>query len=174
MKKIKYLFPLLITVIFLQINGCDELNSIPLNIPVTITFANQTGTSIVFDSGVYCLNSESETYKEYQDKINSLTFLQAAYRTTSNSNPSFQGNLLVTIYNGSGEVLASYQLDDINPDDYITTPLVLQLNQAQIQAINNTLKNSTCLRAVVQITSTGGSTTISGAVDMVFEADTEL
>lgn len=174
MKKIKYLFPLLITLIFLQINGCDELNSIPLNIPVTITFENKTGSSLTFDSGNYCLDSESETYKEYQDKINSLTFLQAAYRTTSNSNSSFRGNIVVTIKNGFGQELASFQLDNINPDDYLTSPLILQLSQAQIQAINNYLKTSTCLQVVVDITSTGGETTMSGAVDIVLEADTEL
>jgi hypothetical protein len=174
MKQIKYFFPLLISIIFLQLNGCDELNSIPLNIPVTITFDNQTGSNVTFDSGIYCLDSESDTYKEYRDKIQSLTFLQAAYRTTSNSNPSVQGDISVTIYNGSKQVLASFKISNIKPQDYIKTPLIIQLNQAQIQKINSSLTGSTCLQAVVEITSLNGTTTISGAVDLVLQADTKL
>ncbi|MFZ0453686.1 MAG: hypothetical protein WCE54_13760 [Ignavibacteriaceae bacterium] len=174
MNKIKFILPFFIGLLFFQLNGCDELNSIPLNIPFTVTFTDKTGTDINFDSGVHCLSSESDTYQEYQDKIQSLTFLQAAYRTISNSSPGVQGNLTATIYNGSGQVLANFQINNINPDDYKTNPLILQINQAGIQAINNALSNSTCLRGVVEITSLTGTTTISGAVDLVFQADTKI
>ena len=173
MKTIKYLLPFFISLIFLQINGCDEINSIPLNIPVTITFDNKTGSDVTFDSGVYCLDSESDTYKEYQDKINSITFLQAAYRTTSNSNPDFQADIIATIKNGSGQILATFQLSNIKPENYIKTPLILQLNQAGIQAINSALTVSKCFQVTVQLIGTT-TTTISGAVDIVFEADTKL
>ena len=174
MKSIKYLFPFLISLFFLQFTGCNELNSIPLNIPITITFNNQTGSNINFDSGLYCLSDSSQTYKEYQDKINSLTFVQAAFRTISNSNPDFQGNISATVKNQNGVVLASFQMNNIKPGDYVENPLILHLDQTEISAINAALANSTCLEAIVKITSSGGSTTISGAVDMVFQADTEL
>jgi hypothetical protein len=174
MKIIKYLLPFLISLLFFQLNGCDELNSIPLNIPFTVTFINKTGSDINFDSGVQCLDSESDTYKQYQDKIQSLTFLQAAYRTVSNSNPGIAGNISATIYNGSGQVLAAYQINNVKPEDYKTTPLILQFTQTQIQAINSALSGSSCLRAVVAITSLNGTTTISGAVDLVFQADTKI
>jgi len=174
MNKIKYIILFFIGFLFFQLNGCNELNSIPLNIPFTVTFTDKTGSDITFDSGVQCLSSESDTYQEYRDKIHSLTFLQAAYRTTSNSNPGVEGNISATIYNGSGQVLGNYQINNVKPEDYKTDPLILQLGQAEIQAINSALANSTCLQAVVKITSLNGTTTISGAVDMVFQADTEL
>lgn len=174
MKKIKYLLPLFISVLFFQLNGCDELNSIPLNIPYTYSFTDKTGSDITFDSGLQCLSSQSETYKEYQDKIQSLTYLEASYRTTDNSNPSVQGNLTAIIYNGSGQELASFSKNNIKPEDYKLKPLTISFTQAEIQAINAVLSKSTCLQAVVKISSMNGTTTISGAVDIVFQADTEI
>ncbi|MEJ2614137.1 MAG: hypothetical protein P8Z35_04205 [Ignavibacteriaceae bacterium] len=174
MNKIKFIIPFFVVFLFFQLNGCDELNSIPLNIPYTYTFNDKTGSDVTFDSDVRCLSSESDTYQEYQDKIQSLTFVEAAYRTTYNSNPSVQGNLSATIYNGQGQELAHVQINNVKPEDYKTHPWVLPINQTEIQAINNLLKNSTCLRVVVGITSMNGTTTISGAVDVVFRADTNI
>ena len=174
MNKIKFIIPFFIGFLFIQLNDCDELNSIPLNIPYTYSFTDKSGSDITFDSGLQCLSSQSETYKEYQDKIQSLTFLEASYRTTKNSNPSVQGNLTATIYNGSGQELASFSKSNIKPEDYIIKPLTLSFNQTQIQAINAELSKSTCLQAVVKISSMNGTTTISGAVDVIFKADTEI
>ncbi len=174
MNRIKYIIPFFIGFLFFQLNGCDELNSIPLNISYSYPFSDKTGSEITFDSDVRCLSSESDTYQEYQDKIQSLTFVEAAYRTTYNSNPSVKGNLTATIYDGSANVLANFQINDVKPEDYKAHPLVIQINQTGIEAINNALKNSTCLRVVVGITSLNGTTTISGAVDVVFRADTNI
>lgn len=183
----KYLKPgfLALAVLFFSLsNGCDAFESFPINIPFTITFT-ATGNNSPITGGPQtgCMDSQSETYQDYKDKIQSLTFVEAAYRTISVSagNQNMTGNINVTIRIPGGSTLFSYTMNNVKPADYISTPFVLQLNESELTAIRNYLQlfesTTMCFEATYTLSNITGGTapyTVVGAVDFVLEAETEL
>ncbi len=163
-------------------NGCDEFNSLPLNIPFSLPVHVEGSASTLSDSTSYCLSTDSQTYNEYRDKINSLHFVEAAYRTTNVMPADLSGNINVTLKDGDNNVLFSYDIPGVTPADYMSphSPYILQLDQSQIDFINtylNSLLNQgACFTATITVSNISGQApyTIDGAVDMVIEADTEL
>jgi len=165
-------------------NGCDSFNSLPLNIPFTLN-VHVTGSdnTISNSSPLYCLNTDSQTYTEYRDKINSLHFVEAAYRTKNVFPQELSGNITVALQDGDGNSLFSYTIQGANPADYMApnSPYILQLTQQQIDFINthlNSLLNSgACFTAVITVDNISGGNppySVDGAIDMVIEADTDL
>jgi len=184
MKKYLIQFGTSAVLLFLMLtwNGCDDFNSLPLNIPFTIDVSVSGSGSTLSNSQSYCLSTDSETYDEYRDKIQSLTFIEAAFRTTSVLPSDLSGNINVTLQDGDGNVLFSYDIPGASPADYLSpnSPYILQLNQSQIDFINtylNSLLNQgACFTATITVNNITGQApyTINGAIDMVIEADTEL
>jgi hypothetical protein len=171
--------------LFLMIawNGCDEFNKLPLNIPFTLTVHLTGSDNTISDSSdLFCLTQDSQTYQKYQDKINSLHFIEAAYRTISVVPTDLSGNITVALKDGNDNVLFQYVIPNATPADYMkpNSPYVLQLNQTQIDFINqylSTLLNSgACFYATVTVDNINGQPpyTLDGAIDMVIEADTQL
>jgi hypothetical protein len=181
MKKIKFIVPFFLVLFFLQMNSCDEINSIKLNVPVT-KYITATGSSTtITQSDSFCLDETSDTYKSYQDKIKSLTFLEASYRTISVSDPSLQGDINVTLMDIYGKVLFSITIPGVNVANYMKpkSPYVIKLTQNQVQAINLYLSNlnNQCFKAVLTVANiSGGSApySVKGAVDILLTADTEI
>jgi len=164
-------------------NGCDEFNSLPLNIPFSINVHLQgSGSSLSDSSEPYCLNTDSDTYNEYRDKIKSLHFIEAAYRTKSVVPADLSGDITVTLRDDSGNELFRYVIPNATPADYMkpNSPYILQLTQDQIDFINqyldNFLNSGACFSTTVTVDNITGNPpySIEGAVDMVIEADTEL
>jgi hypothetical protein len=167
-------------------NGCDAFESFPINIPFTIEFTAEGSSSPIIDAGGGCLDTGSDTYQDYKNKINSLTFVEAAYRTISvkanNQNTtSLNCDITVTISIPGGAQLFSYTLSDVNPSSYISTPFVLQLTEDQLTAIRNYLAlfetTNMCFDASYTLSNITGGTPpyeVKGAVDFVLEAETEL
>jgi hypothetical protein len=167
-------------------NGCDAFESFPINIPFTIEFTASGSSSPIIDEGGGCLDTGSGTYQDYKDKINSLTFVEAAYRTLSvkannQITTSLNCDINVTIERPDGTLLFSYDINDVNPSDYISTPLVLQLDETQLNAIRNYLAifetTTMCFDATYKLSNITGGTVpyeVKGAVDFVLEAETEL
>jgi hypothetical protein len=184
MKKFFIQFGTSAILLFLMVawNGCDSFNSLPLNIPFTIDVSVQGSAATLSDSQSYCLSTDSETYNEYRDKIQSLHFVEAAYRTTGVVPTNLTGNITVTLQDDNGNVLFSYDIPGATPADYMTpnSPYILQLNQSQIDFINtylnNLLSQGACFTATVTVSNITGQPpyTVEGAIDMVIEADTEL
>ena len=181
MKKIKYLFWFFLVLFFLQMNSCDQINSIELNVPVTKEI-NATGSNTsITESESFCLDETSDTYKSYQDKIKSLSFLEASYRTINVSDPSLQGDINVTLMDINGNVLFDLTIPGVNLTKYMkpNSPYVIHLTQNQVQAINLYLSNlnNQCFKAVLTVNNiSGGSApySVKGAVDILLKADTEL
>ena len=184
-KELYILLLIIITSTFVFINsGCDVFNNFPINIPVSKSFAAYGNSSTVSGSGPICLNEDSPTYRDYKDKIKSLTFIQAAFRFDSViasgiSAPNLKGDFIITVSGENYSELFSIKINNINPTDYINKAYVLPLNQNQSQSINSYISNlnNTCLLGKVEISNiTGGNSPflITGVIDMVFEADTEL
>jgi hypothetical protein len=173
---------LVLLFLMLTWNGCDKFNSLPLNIPFSLPFQIEGSAATLTDNVSYCLSTDSQTYNEYRDKINSLHFIEAAYRTTSVLPADLSGDINVTLQDGDGNVLFSYDIPNATPADYMSpnSPYILQLDQGQIDFINtylNSLLNQgACFTATITVSNISGQApyTIDGAVDMVIEADTEL
>ncbi len=181
MKKFKYLVPFFITLFFLQMSSCDEINSIELNVPVTKEITATGSNSSITQPESFCLDKASDTYQSYRDKINSLSFIQAAYRTISVSDPSLKGDINLTVMDINGNSLFSLSLPGVSLAAYMkpNSPFILQLNQNQIQAINSYLSNlnNQCFKAVLTIDNVSGGATpysVTGAVDILLKADTKV
>ncbi len=173
---------LVLLFLMLTWNGCDKFNSLPLNIPFTIPVHVEGSAATLSDSESYCLSTDSQTYNDYRDKINSLHFVEAAYRTTNVIPADLSGNVNVSLQDGDGNVLFSYDIPGAAPADYMSpnSPYILQLDQGQIDFINtylnSLLSQGACFTATITVSNISGQApyTIDGAVDMVIEADTEL
>lgn len=168
-------------VTMLSFNGCilDAFDHIPLNVPVTIPIATSGSGNILIGSDTYCLDENADVFKDYQGKINSVKFVQAAYRTQSVSS-GLEGDLSITVKDSDGNTLFNLTYQNIKPADYMppNSPLVLKLNQNQIQALDNYLQNfnNQCLTGQVQILVTNGQAPyqLNAFVDFVLETDTNL
>ena len=154
-----------------------------IHIPFSITVVTQGSTNPSSASSVYCL-SQSETYDDYADDIEKLTFIEAAWRTDSVKNIS-GGDVEITVRIVGGVTLFQETLTNINPSAYQSPnpPFVLSLSATEIQALNDYLNaylngSNQCLEAVVKATikSPLPVTTVylRGIVDMVVEAETKL
>ena len=163
-------------------NGCDQFNTLPLNIPFTMKVAVEGSEQTLSNSTNFCLSTDSQTYDDYKDKIKSLHFIEAAFRTLSVSPSDITGNITVSLQDGNGTTLFSYAIPGVNPSDYMkpNSPYILQLTQAQIDFINtylsNVLNSGACFTATITVDNLTGNPpySIKGAIDMVIEAETEL
>ncbi len=184
-KKFNILLSLIIAASFIFVfNGCDEFNNFPVNFPISKTIVASGSNTTISGSGPICLNKDSQTFQDYQDKIKGLKFIQAAFRIDSVtasgiSAPNLKGDIVITLNNQNNLPLFSVKISNINPSDYINKVLVLSLTQNQIQAMNAYISNlnNTCFYGSMEVQNiTGGNPpfTIVGVIDMVFEADTEL
>lgn len=185
MKNILFKIGFAASVIMLFFAGsCNDINKLPLNMPVQISF-NKTGNSQqVLESQNCCLDS-SQTYRDYRDKLNSLSFAKATWRTVSiktNGNTDttgvVTGKMTFTLKSGT-QTLFTYTIDNIKPANYIKTPLSIALTQAQIQAITSLIQepSSRCFTAEVnlQITSaTNPPYQLVGYLDLLFEGEAKL
>jgi hypothetical protein len=160
-------------------SACDKFESFPINIPISVEVFASGSSSTITETKSFCLDADSPIYQDYQDKIQSLTFLQAAYRTLAVSSANLQGNIRVKLETQAGLPLFDVVISNVKPSDYINNPLVLNLTQAQIQAINAyiSILSNKCFRATVSVENISGATapySLTGVVDVVMEADTKL
>ena len=162
-------------------NSCDEFDTLPLNIPFSVTVITQGSTNPSTSSSTYCL-SQSETYQDYVDDIEKLTFIEAAWRTDSVKNIS-GGDIELTVRIVGGATIFQETLTNINPADYKSpnAPFVFSLSATEIQALNDYLNaylngSNQCLEAVVKATVKSGTPPyyLRGIIDMVVEAETKL
>ncbi len=175
-KIILYLIFTLIAIPFL--NGCDEFESIPINIPISITIETQhTNSTTTSGTSSYCFEN-SAAYQQYMDDINSLTYVEASWRTDTVVPSDLSGVVTLTLRNSSGGIILTYSLGQITPADYINNPLQLQLTEAQIDLINLFLSNNDdlCMTAEVLVEQMPGGQEqyVIGIIDLLFEAETNL
>lgn len=159
--------------------SCDEFSSFPINIPFSITVVTQGSNNPATSNAQYCL-TQSETYQDYVDDIEGLTFIEAAFRTDSVKTP-LTGTIEVTVKIVGGATLFQKTLAGTNPADYESTPYVFTLTAAEIQALNSYLNSylenpNQCLDVSVKATVTAGTAPyyLRGIIDIVVEADTKI
>jgi hypothetical protein len=163
------------------ISGCDELNNLPVNVPVTYEFhTSGTNTSVVLTDN-FC-TSEAEEWQDYQDDIKSATFISAAYWTT-NFSAGLQADINISISDNFGNQIFSVTLDNYKASENVETPYVLELDETEIQALNDYIENvlnqsnDVCFNITMSLTNVSGTVTpyvLDGKVELILEADVEL
>jgi hypothetical protein len=181
MNKIKKILLLLLFSSLIFVNGCDELSNLKVNVPLIVNFSTSGSNTQLTESESFCLSDYAD-WRENQEDVNSATYVSAAYWTESTS-PGLQGDVTVTLSDQFGNLLFSYTIDNYNAAANIDTAYTLELDETQIQAIDTYLsvigsqQNDLCFQASLTVSNITGTSTpyqLSGRVEVVIEADTEL
>ncbi len=182
--KTKIITAIFFGLLVVSLTSCDivdALKNYPVNIPYSQEFTATGSNNSISESQTFCINN-SDTYQQYRDKIKSLKFSEIAFRTISYSPENLQGDVTITLKDGNGVTLFTESIPGAKASDYVTTPYKITLTENEIQAINTYLEavlaaqGEICFTGSfnIDITSGAGTHTITGALDLVFEADTEL
>jgi hypothetical protein len=178
MKKLIHSSIAFVLLIFMvSFNGCDELQTLPLNVPIPFKFettGNSSSTTLTDD---VCI-SEVQELLDNRDEIKEIKFLNAAYWTESVT-PGLRGNLTFSLRTQSGTPIFSINLPNVSVGDYSNAPLVLSLSATEIQLLetylSNFINNNDCFIATLNITNiTPTNHTLKGKVELVVEATVEF
>jgi hypothetical protein len=170
----KYLMPVMLVFSVVFFNGCD-LDSLPLNVPITRDFNLSGNADAVFDSETFSLDD----YEDFVgDDINTVTYVRSAVRVLTVSDPDLTGNIVINLRNGSGFNFTA-TLNNVRPADYISDPYILNLTGEQVQDLNDYINSSverifTVSFEVTNISAATPPHTITGVFEAIFEVDTEL
>jgi len=175
MFKAKYTLSILALGLLFFNFGCDNINSVPLNIPFRIPFS-VTGSGTTYNTGLYQLDKQSDTYSQYQDKIKSLSYVQSSLTFTGISDTTVTADITIKVMDENNATIFTYNVTNFRPADYVNKSYVITLTQNQIIAFNNYLNNlsSNSFQASITVSGISGTQTLSGNVDLVLEADTKL
>ncbi|MFZ1291990.1 MAG: hypothetical protein WAR79_17970 [Melioribacteraceae bacterium] len=161
--------------------GCDELNNLPVNVPIVVNFSTSGNNTTISESENFCL-SDYEKWRDNQDKVQSATYVSAAYWTESAS-AGLQGDINVKLTDQFGNTLFSVTLNNYKAADNIDKPFTLELTETQIQALDDYLNllsengNDQCFNSSLTISDISGTSTpyqLTGRVEIVIEAAVEL
>ncbi|MBK7379250.1 MAG: hypothetical protein IPJ03_09615 [Ignavibacteriales bacterium] len=161
-------------------SGCDDFNSLPLNIPITVNFSMDGGA--LSSTRNFCLD-EYASYTDFQDNIENIQLLRVIYRTFTVTPTDLKGDIriVVTQDDGTGTVLVNQVISGVIPADYISPnqPLEFILTQEELQAFNAYLSqlNNLCFSATISVENISAGDPpfqLSGAVDILFEAETSF
>ena len=162
--------------------GCDELNNLPLNIPVAFPFSTSGSSTALSDSATIRL-SDVQEWRDNQDDIESVKYLSAAYYTESVS-AGLKGDILVEVYNPlTNTVMLSETIKNVDPTKYINNAYVLGFSEAQIKLFDAYLStltsnnNDLSIKGRYKISSITGTTTpfqLTGRVEIVLETTVAL
>lgn len=173
-------FSVLALVGILSLSGCilDALKTITQNIPITADINISGNETSLTRTETFDLN-ESSAYQQYQDKINSLTFVTAQYRTKSVTPSDMRGNISITVKQSNGVILFSKIIPQFRPADYANTPYELTLTQSEIQLVNAYLSILTnrVFTATIKFDDLTGSTNsynLNATLDIVFKMDADI
>lgn len=139
-KTFKILFGFIILSFVILLSGCELQDDIYviMNMDSELN-AFGAGLSISVTSD-FCLN-DFEDYTDNVDDLESIQYLSAAYFTTEASN-GLKGDLRLRLYQDDGTtLLCEVNIPDFSADDYLTTPLPINLTEQEINKINTYLLN---------------------------------
>ncbi|MBU2445391.1 MAG: hypothetical protein KJ666_07430 [Bacteroidetes bacterium] len=146
---------------------------INLWMPATFNVSGTTPLSSVSKS--ICLDASS-VYRDYADKVESIQFVTAAFRTIDIGTGA-TGNLTLTIANSTGTPLFVKTLTNVNISNFATTPASLSLTDAEVTAVNTYLSTSSNRCFTATLAATGISPTpfnFQGSMDIAFRMKVKL
>lgn len=185
MKTTKIVSLLTIFIIPFIFNGCDFINKLPINVPVTFDF-QMTGAGLS-QTSIICMG-EADSYLDYQGDIKKLSLLRIIYRTNSGENSvvpeQIQGFFQVIIKrNDNKQVLIDKQVPNLKPIDYkkpnLPYELILTPEETELvnMYLNENINDNPCFETTVTLLNiTGGLPPyhLSGHVDVLIEAEVEF
>jgi hypothetical protein len=161
-------------------NGCDVFENFQFGLPIKFYIEAQ-GSTNPSGFGTFCL-SDDKQYLDYQEDINSITYV-AAYIVTEEVSPSaLSGDAVLRLYAGTssaGVLLFEHVATNLTPADHDSTNAYkIELTSDQIADINASLAGgNTCFYGEyeVQNISGGGATNyIRVKIDVLFNVDAKL
>jgi len=157
-------------------SGCDALQNFLFDLPIKFTIET-SGANSSSGSESYCLTND-ETYQDYADKINSITYADA-YFVTQEAPAGLSGNLTFQLLDGNNNIIITKTDNNIVPADHDSTNAYhLMLDQSQIDDINASLADGNrCFTGVYTVVVTSGSNQnniIKIDVEVLFTLDTSL
>lgn len=161
-------------------SGCENLENIPLNIPIAVNFTLSGSETSANESVSFCLNQYKE-WNDNKDKIQSVQFLSAAYWTIDYSPSTLKGTINATLKDKNGLTLLTINLPNVSPGDYIKDGFKVELTKDELDAFNAYLSNikedANCatptFTAEVSVSNVTGGTpyTIHGKVELILETE---
>ncbi len=122
---IKYFVSATLFATLFLFNGCDELNNLPVNVPIVVNFSTSGSNTTLSGSSQFCL-SDYQKWRDNQDGLKEATFVSVAYWTES-ATPGLQADITVTLSDQFGNQLFSVTLANMQAADNIDTPFTLEL-----------------------------------------------
>ncbi|HEX3072952.1 MAG TPA: hypothetical protein VHP30_05015 [Ignavibacteriales bacterium] len=170
---------LYIIIIFLSmgLNGCilDSLDKINQNLPMTKEILISDQPIGTFAGRLFFDLDSSATYQDYADDITKLEFTSLSFRTDSLNIPTLEGDFEITFEYGSYSTVYSKR---IKPEDYKTTPLIINLPASEIAKINDYLTRGgrafIVYYSLKSVTPDSGTLYLRGYIDAVFNFEAEL
>jgi hypothetical protein len=164
------------SLIVLTFPSCDSVESnFPVNIPIKMELTVSGMSTSANATGTYCLEGTS-TYDEYKNKIESIKYVKASYRTVNVTPQGLQGNIKITVKDQAGNVLFNQDILGVVIIDYKNSPYEITLSQNEINTINEYISSlgSNCFEATLLVDNISGGDPpyeVKGAIDILFEAD---
>lgn len=153
----------------------DAFDYMYINIWMPATF-NVSGTASSASVSKSVWLDTTSVYREYIDKVESIQFVTAAFRTIDIGTGA-TGNLTLTIAKIDGTTLFVKTLTGVNISNFAATPASLSLTDAELTAINNYLSTSTNRRFTATLAASGISPTpfsFRGSMDVAFRMKVKL
>ncbi|MFO7524744.1 MAG: hypothetical protein R6W68_04780 [Ignavibacteriaceae bacterium] len=164
-------------------SGCDSINNLPLNVPISFNF-EIAGAGNLTTTHEFCLN-QSSSYTENVESTKKLTLLRIIYRTDASDNSvlpeSLEGDFEVIIRRSdTNQILINTTVSSFKPVDYRkpNAPYELELSDTERAAINEYLNSNiggtACFEGTVILNNFVGAGYLKGHIDVLIEAEIEL
>ena len=168
------LFTMLIAVVM---SGCDAFENFLFDLPISFTI-DARGITNASGSESYCL-TDNETYQDYADKINSITYADAYFVTREVNPETISGTLTFQLLDGNNNTIITYVDNNITPANHDSTNAYhLSLDQSEIDDINASLAGGNrCFTGVYSVAVTSGGSQnnfIKVDIEVLFTLDTSL
>lgn len=165
------------------LNGCDELNNLPLNIPSEPIYFSSTGqNNFSFDDGTFCL-SQSEEWRDNVNDIESVSFVEASFWSDAGTTPGLTGDIKLTVREGSanGTEIFTWNYEGLVAAAHQDSALAITLTEEEKSKMNSYLENfdtlgDLCFYGSLEtsnITGQGPPFTVNAHVIFVIEAIVE-
>jgi len=166
-------------IITVGILSCDELENLFINAKISQEITG-TGVDPLDTTAAFCLSAFDEI-SDYEDEIESIRYVAAAFRTSS-STPGLEGDIFASIVSDyDGVTIFSFTILDAHIEDYIESPYELQLTQAEIDLFNSYLADyatKDCYTATLSVSGisagSGPPYTLTGIIEIVLEIEATL
>ena len=143
MNKITKILLSLFIASLMLVNGCDDLNNLPLNIPSEPIYFSSTGqNNFSFDDGTFCL-SQSDEWRDNVNDIESVSFVEASFWSDAGTTAGLTGDIKLTVREGNanGKIIFEWEKDGLVTANYLDEAIKIELEPEEIADMNTYLEN---------------------------------